>query len=589
MQEMRIVFIREAHETCTLLIKLKKIVWGEEVKIIEVPTLSKLFNNPSLDPTMIILDFNNKSFEHTEISHLLRIKFPYARIVLYTEEPLEISEVQRIKNYGSFHFIIDSDLVGPDLAIKIKKISADHQIVRIMGETLKNPHPFSPAYGIMQMNENKSLEYLGYIISVYSIVKLAKLRDENLSKHDILLGAYLSAISEKMIYSGVQSDEPWVLNLGDLELFVHEYNDILLVLMYRYLRDVDRIHIIDKIKKLMDRIYRTMGDKLLYDSYVLPSDGEAVDQEIKNLNLEANLSKLEYRVPNFVFINPPDNLLDSVGDFPVDIQFSIVPSFSIFEKMIKSEPVDVVFIKTNATYYRDLVDKLEYYYRLYPSLRVILYLIDTVGVDFTELFESKVIDYLVLSAQSTSSWLSIIDMVSSELITSQLYDLDIPRTYLLKSMEKYMTAAMMEKGKLYIPIDGIELASIYIFSQKEMQFYYEWVERDTTLSLLFENIFQFIDSFRALSFDLSENDDYILFEFGSYTLLFFKRFAFDYVVIVKNADAARYDEGVKYLKQKADTLTEIIFRGMINKDPETYFELSGELDSIYLDLLSLNF
>ena len=569
--------------------KLDHITEVEKVELLQIKNLSTIFNSNSLNPAIIVLNIDDKSINHTEISHLLRIKYPYSRQVLYITQSVSEIELMNLKNYGNFNYIISDNLNGEALDFKVKKILADYMIVKILGETLKNPLRDTPAYEIMNQKNKSNIEFLGYIVSVNSVVKFADIKNTTLKDNDILLGAYLSAISEKMIYSGVKNDEPWILNLGSMEFVIHESEDILYIFIYRNLTDSDRVAIIRKMKKFTNKIYKIMGEKLLYDSYILHSDIDAITEEINNFSLAENVASIEFRIPNFIFIDPPSSIQDYLEDFPDRIRFSVLPSISQLEILIKDKLADIVCIKTDATFLPPLLEKLEYYYRITPAMHVILYLTNTEGVDLYNLFESKVVDYLLLEEPTSSQWETIIELATGDTITSQLYDLNIPRLYLKKSLEKYITATFKERGELYIPIEGIELSSIFIYSGRELQFYYTWEEQNPTLTTLYEDMENFILSFQALSIELSESTNHILFEFGEYTILYYQNLILDYVIILKEANPMKYNEEIKYLQTKSFTISEFVIEGILNQNAEnTYESITEELDSIYFDLLTLS-
>ena len=587
--DLSIIYLCSEGGSNPLFRKLVRTAEVEKVKLLQIENISTLFNSNSLNPAIIVLNMDDKSINHTEISHLLRIKYPYSRQVLYITQSVTQIELMNLKNYGNFNYIIRDDLNGEALEFKVKKILADYMIVNILGESLKNPLRNTPAYEMMNQKIKSKIEFLGYIVSVNSVVKFADIKNNNLKDNDILLGAYLSAISEKMIYSGVQTDEPWILNLGSMEFVIHVSNDILYIFIYRNLTDNDRISIIRKMKDFTDKIYEIMGEKLLYDSFILQSDIDAINEEINNFSLAENVASIEFRIPNFIFIDPPSSIQDYLDTFPDRIRFTILPSISQLELLVRDNLADIVCIKTDATFLPPLLEKLEYFYRITPAMHVILYLTSTEGVDLYNLFESKVVDYLLLEEPTPSQWETIIELATGDTITSQLYDLNIPRLYLKKSLEKYMTATFKEKGELFIPIEGIELSSIFIYSGRELQFYYTWEEQNPTLTTLYEDMENFILSFQALSTELSESTNHILFEFGEYTILYYQNLILDYVIILKEANPMKYNEGVRYLQTKSFIISELVIEGILNQDVgNTYESITAELDSVYFDLLTLS-
>ncbi|MHA2251074.1 MAG: hypothetical protein ACXAD7_11985 [Candidatus Kariarchaeaceae archaeon] len=180
--------------------------------------------------SVVILDNDSKNINATSFSRVVRLNHPITRIIVISQENSKkfIYDLFNKGSIDSFLPIPVDDITAHSVIIEQQ---AKYQIGSALKQLVKKPPKFSHAYYLLydqtlMKHDNRDFEFLGCVISQYSVNRFAFFYDNFLTKDESLLSVYISAITligQHLFEQQISMEE---INFGGISIFFHFENDL---------------------------------------------------------------------------------------------------------------------------------------------------------------------------------------------------------------------------------------------------------------------------------------------------------------------------------------------------------------------------
>ena len=183
------------------------------------------------DFSVVVLDNDTPHINAISFSRVVRLNHPITRIIVVSKEN-SFDLIKSFINRGSIDAFLPVPIDDYTAYSVIIEQQAKNEISQVLNALIRSPPKFSPAYYLLHdqsltpKDPTIGFEFLGCVISYESTTRFAMFYDNFITKDEILLSIYISAITllgEHLFNKNIMLQE---VNFGGISIFFHFQDDL---------------------------------------------------------------------------------------------------------------------------------------------------------------------------------------------------------------------------------------------------------------------------------------------------------------------------------------------------------------------------
>ncbi|MHA2090630.1 MAG: hypothetical protein ACW98K_07205 [Candidatus Kariarchaeaceae archaeon] len=543
--------------------------------------------------SVVILDNDSPQVHAISFSRVVRINHPITRIIVISED-ISTEFVYDLFNRGSIDSFLPIPIDDFTAYSVILEQQARHAVSDAVKKIVIKPPKFSPAYYLLYdqsggaVAQTTDYEFLGVIISSFSVTRFAFFYDTFLSKNESLLSVYISAITligQQLFDKGLLLNE---VNFGGISVYFYFEEDLQFSFLIGNLNESNSSEVENLISKiiqdLLHQAFPVISSRGIITDYHDELIAELIDSRVK---MEV-VSPIEYKRTEYIncifYENNFPALENVLSQQIVDINIEIIESLEILTTYLQEHVIDILVI--NPIFKGD-ISKLplaSHFKDTSPKTQIIV-VIDTYSLNtLLTIMQFGVIES-VFSLQDDEERISPIVKRIAEKAQRIRENSKIPLPHNLRfsfEQSEFVRSLLQMHSRSY---QRMEIPHFYgLFVSRDSIPYYQqvWSEGDVQINFDSELFAGFLSSLAFFSnemFDTSESVTGV--KFGETTLVVQNQFEFCFVYFIGKLESANLNLLQNSILQTTFSLYDIISESPI-------FDLSNEsklrIEQVLVDL-----
>ncbi len=568
------VVIFGGSETAHSIQKLVKQSFHEEEGLIlfsENSDLKAIFQKTD-SISLAIFDGDDENISTLELAHSLEFKDSATRMVIISGETPSVQKYREIINSNLIHELATLKEWEEDIDLRITRHVADFFVIRMMEENL-----------IKELEDENLLrsysnEFVGFIMTNFSLVKYAILKDVKMREEEILIGSYLGSVLDMIQSTESEVQSNYSFKLGNLEIISEQVGEIGYFFLFKDLSPRYREQISKTIEQVIGTMVETVGTHFLDPNIIGDEDIGRIEIVLNNYNLIFDRDVKRLEKPTILTLTHRSrwkNIVESLQDV-----YRVTFSSDFEELLIKSTSIqpevylfDLEFVDEELVFQLSELITIER-----PNLQMIYILVQDDPEYLSSFLNKNYNVYVLLPSDKDKILEDILMNVSSSVITHQFSHLDVVPKLPGMNIKSYLSMAyrnlpLSEYNKELAP-DLV--ASRFIYQDKVIYEMNKFPDLDIFNEM---DVAHLSKSLKEFGQHISDIDYIYSMKIKNSTVIFIDHFTFSFIFILNNLHVNQIEKVGALVNEHVDMLSSILMSSDLNDTPD-----SSELDRYMDDL-----
>ena len=355
--------------------------------------------------------------------NIIKSIFKTAKVYGYAESA---PCVQKLKNNSDIDGFIHEGYSSHQLEEKISTTITNLEEMDFLVEKLNNPEDGTPLADLRRstgaIHLNDSYSFLGLVIAYQSVIKYSEIRKECLMDKDVLIGIYISAISDHLGVNSKHKGTSWKLRIGSLYFTIITIDDINFIYVFESLSDFHYTFLAELLVRSADLIHHFIGRSIRETLFLDERAERIISQELDELTglIDINL-RAQYRI-RIVYHNFSDIRAAILSSLIYQVGFSNF-EFVIMEYNpdLPDDRIDVMLLNTTRENLQESLCLLSELKRKNPRMKILMEIEGRIEEELIELLNYPFIDMISFSHSQDYVIEDIIQKLMTDAAFNKIY------------------------------------------------------------------------------------------------------------------------------------------------------------------------
>ena len=519
---------------------------------------------------VVILDNDSPEVDAISFSRVVRINHPITRIIMISKEE-STDFIYSLFNKGSIDAFLPVPIDTLSAYSLILEQQARHEIADALKNIVKQPPKFTPAYFLLHDNtlvshESDDFEFLGCIISNYSVVRFAFFYESFLSKDETLLSVYISAITllgQQLFERGMLMQE---INFGGISIYFHFHEELQFSFLVNNLtkNNQNKVEtlISNIINDLISNTFPLISHQNIIADYHDELIAEIIDSKVAEVFKGKLMKKSQLQDLNLIIFGDSYLKLENIitENFQ-DIKVKHLISYDNLTNYLKENEIDLLIINPLISEGTSNLPLAIYAKGLSPRIQIIGS-IDKYGSDrLLKILKTGAVEFVISHEDNQEVIITWIKRAAEKAYRLKI-NTKIPLPYNLRfsfDQSEFTRSLLRTHSNSYLRMEIPKLYGIFII-RNNLPFYQKlWSEADDEISIDMDLFAGFLSSLATFSKEMFETSESITgLKFGDTSIIIQSNFEFMFVFFAGNLNPSNFDVTDKHIQTTTFGLYDLI-------------------------------
>ena len=529
--------------------------------------------------SLALIDGDDKYLGVLELAHSLEFKDSATRIVILTSEDPTPQMYREVINSNIVHSLSKLADWEEEFDLKVTTHVANYFVLKMLQEDM-----------IQEIKNENSLrsysnEFVGFIMTNYSLVKYAIIEDIRIRENEILIGSYLGSVLDMIRATDVNEMSNYNFKLGNVEIIAKQDEEKGYFFLFKDLSSRYRKAISSQLEEIISTMEQSVGDHFTDPNLIGDTDIQALELVLNNYNLNFDRTVSRLDKPKLLLYKGSDEIENRLTDHKNILEFKRIYDF---EDLILQSNVynpQIYAITLAKEYEQTILDFIDLVTMQNPSLQVIYLLEDDTPLYLKSFFDTQYNVHIVLPNDKLGVFEDVIMNTSSNVITNKFTTLEVVPKLPGMNLRSYLTMAYKNRlQETYDENSTPELVAVrFIHDRKLVYEKNKYPELDVFKSMEVEQLTQSLKEFGQ---QISNFQNIYSMKINNMTILFLEYFTFDFVFVINNLHIYDIEKIGEIINEYTFELTSLLVTKEVNSSQNHEFTIDNCLEDLAVKIAS---
>jgi len=529
--------------------------------------------------SLALIDGDDKYLGVLELAHSLEFKDSATRIVILTSEDPTPQMYREVINSNIVHSLSKLADWEEEFDLKVTTHVANYFVLKMLQEDM-----------IQEIKNENSLrsysnEFVGFIMTNYSLVKYAIIEDIRIRENEILIGSYLGSVLDMIRATDVNEMSNYNFKLGNVEIIAKQDEEKGYFFLFKDLSSRYRKAISSQLEEIISTMEQSVGDHFTDPNLIGDTDIQALELVLNNYNLNFDRTVSRLDKPKLLLYKGSDEIENRLTDHKNILEFKRIYDF---EDLILQSNVynpQIYAITLAKEYEQTILDFIDLVTMHNPSLQVIYLLEDDTPLYLKSFFDTQYNVHIVLPNDKLGVFEDVIMNTSSNVITNKFSTLEVVPKLPGMNLRSYLTMAYKNRlQETYDENSTPELVAVrFIHDRKLVYEKNKYPELDVFKSMEVEQLTQSLKEFGQ---QISNFQNIYSMKINNMTILFLEYFTFDFVFVINNLHIYDIEKIGEIINEYTFELTSLLVTEEVNSSQNHEFTIDNCLEDLAVKIAS---
>ena len=529
--------------------------------------------------SLALIDGDDKYLAVLELSHSLEFKDSATQIVILTSEDPTPQMYREIINSNIVHSLSKLDDWEEDFDLKVTTQVANYFVLKMLQEDM-----------IQDVDNENSLrsynnEFVGFIMTNYSLVKYAIIEDIGIRENEILIGSYLGSVLDMIRATDVNEMSNYNFKLGNVEILAKQDEEKGYFFLFKDLSSRYRKIISSQLEEIISTMEQSVGDHFTDPNLIGDTDIQAVELVLNNYNL--NFDRTVSRLDNqkIILYKGSDKIENILTDHKNIFEFKRIYDFE--DLVLQSNQYNPqIYVITLAKQFEEMIREFINLVTMQnPSLQVIYLLQDDAPSYLKTFFDTQYNVHVILPNDKLRVLEDAIMNTSSNVITNKFTTLEVVPKLPGMNLKSYLSMAYKNRlQETYDESSTPELVAVRFMHDRKLVYEKnKYPELDVFKSMEVEQLTQSLKEFGQ---QISNFQNIYSMKINNMTILFLEYFTFDFVFVINNLRIYDIEKIGVIINEYTFELTSLLVTEEVNSSENRDFTIENYLEDLAVKIAS---
>jgi len=529
--------------------------------------------------SLALIDGDDKYLAVLELSHSLEFKDSATQIVILTSEDPTPQMYREIINSNIVHSLSKLDDWEEDFDLKVTTQVANYFVLKMLQEDM-----------IQDVDNENSLrsynnEFVGFIMTNYSLVKYAIIEDIGIRENEILIGSYLGSVLDMIRATDVNEMSNYNFKLGNVEILAKQDEEKGYFFLFKDLSSRYRKIISSQLEEIISTMEQSVGDHFTDPNLIGDTDIQAVELVLNNYNLNFDRTVSRLDNPKIILYKGSDKIENILTDHKNIFEFKRIYDFE--DLVLQSNQYNPqIYVITLVKQFEEMIREFINLVTMQnPSLQVIYLLQDDAPSYLKTFFDTQYNVHVILPNDKLRVLEDAIMNTSSNVITNKFTTLEVVPKLPGMNLKSYLSMAYKNRlQETYDESSTPELVAVRFMHDRKLVYEKnKYPELDVFKSMEVEQLTQSLKEFGQ---QISNFQNIYSMKINNMTILFLEYFTFDFVFVINNLRIYDIEKIGVIINEYTFELTSLLVTEEVNSSENRDFTIENYLEDLAVKIAS---